>query len=188
MNITKCVFGTTTVILGAILFITGIIPMLKYYEYDKTTCQVTQIDYPKVLPNLNNTDNWEECRCGRRCKAMTPCINIYVKILEEDTIYVAKKNVESVRDKCTFYHRLCKDNENIINLYKDLEEANNIYNEYNNEYNNKTITCYYSNNSVVLENDYNWTILIIFSVFTGCCLCCFIYTLCDKEDESTSVP
>jgi hypothetical protein len=177
MNTPKCVFGTVTVILGAIVFITGIIPMLKYYDYDKTTCQVTQIDYPKVLPNINYTDNWKECRCGRRCSAMTPCINIYVKILEEDTIYLAKKDVDSIKKKCTFYHRLCKDNDNILNLYKDLEEAKDIYNKYN----NKTINCYYSNNSVVLENNYDWTILIVLSGFTGVCLCCFICSLCDKD-------
>ena len=74
----KCVFVTVTAILCAILFIAGIIPMLKYYDYDKATCLVTQIDYPQVLPNVNHTDNWDECRCGRSCKTLSPCINLYV--------------------------------------------------------------------------------------------------------------
>tara|TARA_B110000495_G_C22672745_1_gene397511 strand:+ start:46 stop:621 length:576 start_codon:yes stop_codon:yes gene_type:complete len=175
----KCVFVTVTAILCAILFIAGIIPMLKYYDYDKAICLVTQIDYPQVLPNVNHTDNWDECRCGRSCKTLSPCINLYVKILKdtnttnESNHYLAKKDVYSIRDKCTFYNRSCKDNENILNLYKDLDEAKTIYNEYN----NKTIKCYYNNNSVVLKNNHSWTIIIIFSILiiiTGvaACFCC----------------
>jgi len=172
-----------------IYFAVSIIPLMNYDDYSKiTTCKVTAVIHPTELPSLNNTNNWKECSCGKRCKSWSPCIDIYVS-LDSNNIYKTKQDINNIGNECTIYNQKCKDGENILEIQKSLTEAQHIYDYYN----NNTITCYqnkFNNNIIILNNEYNFNTLIVFGIcialFT---LCCLFYMVCsgDKKTYSTQV-
>ena len=187
-NEKACCFGLSSIVCYLIDFTVSILPLMRYNEFSETTCNVTSVDYPTELPLLNNTNHWKRCKCARSCKSWTPCIDIYV-IVEDNPkiIYKAKENVNNIKNDCTFYNKKCGDNEDVIHLRDDLMEAKNTYNKY---YNN-TIKCYQDpiSNIVILNNDYNWTTLIVLSVLIGLFTCFCVFCLVDiyKPDNRSDV-
>ena len=172
-----CITGFT-IMWYFIYFTVSILPLMKYNEFSVTTCNVTSVDYPTELPTYNNTNNWKQCRCGKKCKSWTPCINVYAtKNDNPQIIYKTKENVNNIRNDCTFYNHKCEDGEDILKVQNALIEAKNTYNRYH----DKTITCYQTpfSDIVILNNNFNWNTLIalgvIVGIFTCLCMCSLVH-------------
>ena len=165
------------------VFIVVVVPLLKYIEYNETLCDVKKITYPQNIPTPSNKDNWEECDCGFYCVSYTACTNLYVSLRDynESKIYVVKKDRDNTKSPCTFYNKDCSDNENVLELYNEIEKATAIFDEYFNQ----TIGCYYSSqdDQVVLYNEYDWLVLIL-SCVGIILLILFIIKVCLCENEN----
>ena len=162
---------------------------MDYKDYHEHDCNITKINYPKNLPTKNNSFGWKHCKCGRGCdKAYTPCIQMFSDIDTNIMIQDRYFSDYNSNNECTFYERICKNGEDIIEVQEKLEEAKKIYDNYF----NKTIKCYYNNekNEIFLDMSLNKTTfitLITIICFTIGLLCtiiqCLIYC-CDENYES----
>jgi len=192
----KCICGTLACIFLCVFLIAGILPLMKYNEYEEYSCEVMDVRYPTELPIIDNATNWAECDCGRSCKSWSTCIDIDVGIINpnyssnkyiNNKIYTAKDNIESIHDKCTFHNSKCKNGENIFELNESLLEAQKTFNKYN----NNTIECFYDKNRdiVLINNNYDYIILIVMgslTLFVCICFACTFNCKCEKKNSSTS--
>ena len=173
----KCIWAALAILSWFIFLIVCILPYLDYISYTKSECIVTHIDYPTELPNNTNQEFWTDCKCGRSCHTLTPCITIYGFVNNNNTIYKFKDSPNNKHLDCTFQEQKCPEGENIVDRQNVLIAAKNTFEEYN----NKTVSCYleHSKNLVVLNNDYNYNYLIAFSVISIIMTCiCSCYICC----------
>lgn len=154
----------------SIVFIT-LISLDISIKYEKTTCQVLDVQKPKVCPS-SNMDHWTKCSCGSRCKSYNPCVNLRVITDINDEIYDLKET-QNKNTPCTFFKKECIDHSG-SDFNNKLEYANNTYNKYI----NTTMSCYFSNdeNFVFIEKEYivHYIMLGLFVIgLIVCCLCEF---------------
>lgn len=171
-------------IVSVMLFIVLVaIPVANYELFRETTCNVTRVDYPTTLPDINydvdtaNQDDldWVECDCGRRCLSWTPCIRIY----EEDTLIRETVYPISFRySDCSFNNYSCPQGEDIRLINQTLINAMELAQSYIG-FNG---TCYETEDGqfIALENNLNLAnviglsvVLFIMLILTGfACISC----------------
>lgn len=153
-----------------------LMPLGDYYEYEKTECYITRVDYPTKIPLLNDTSNWIKCDCGKYCTSWYPCVKLYAEI--KDDLYLKKNYYDSKNDACTFYERTCLDGENAQHLITYLNNAESL----NEKYLNKNTTCFYDDSLkyIFLEKQIDYSALIFVSIFLGIIL---IYIFCALHYE-----
>ena len=117
--------------------------LIDYFDnenYHPTNCTTQKIEYPTSY--INNT-HWDRCRCGKKCKSLSPVISIYVNIENNNETYLLNKNY--IKNDYTFHNQTCLDGNKSGYIDIFLDDAKNIYNEYN----NKTFTCYFNEKKIV---------------------------------------
>jgi len=154
--------------LSIMLFIIFVIlPVVNYELLQETTCNVTRVDYPTTLPDMNyevdtahvNDQDWVECDCGRRCMSWTPCIRIY----QEDTLIREQVSPVSISHQtCSFSNYSCPNAEDIRLINQTLTEAIELAQSYIG-YNG---TCYETGDGqfIALVNELDLGNIIGFSV------------------------
>ena len=64
-----------------ISFLFSLISISNYYDHEEASCKITHL-YPEQNITIdlnyitNNSDNWVDCDCGRRCRSTTYCTKI----------------------------------------------------------------------------------------------------------------
>ena len=173
-----------SIVLGFVTFLFGIgcviyiaLPLIKYHELEEHDCKVAEVTYPLQMYSNNYTDHWIECDCGKYCKAVTPCVNVYVTIENSTKKYLAYNNYLTYSKKCTFYKYSCKNGENILKVYEEFENAKLIAQSYF----NKSLTCYSDSNKneVYLNNNIDLAIMVCIGLLfcICCCLTCCVYKI-----------
>ena len=87
-------------------------PLIKYKDFYPIECNITKVDYPITYPTTSNTDNWEECDCGKRCMSWSPCLSLYSDINPDVIIHTSLLDYKSI-DTCTFHDENRRDGENL---------------------------------------------------------------------------
>lgn len=119
-------------------------------DLQKKKCFINNINYPERIPT-ESKNNWLYCHKGYRS-----CVNLYSR---------NRRLINTPRtddQKCTFVSEIC----NKIQYEKQLDEAKKIFNEYI----NKTIPCFYDedSNNYYIEKDYSHLgEIIVFGILTG---------------------
>lgn len=133
------------VISSFIVFLIIIFNYMTYDDYKLNSCNVKYIDYPLVSPQVNDSF-WDICKCGRRCEAYSPIINVYVNIINHTNYtYLLKNDIE---DKYTFFNKSCSKGYKVNSINIFLNNAKLLYNRYS----NKTIDCYFDGNHVLIRS------------------------------------
>ena len=158
-----------------IIFLLSIITIPAYiYPYfyganfEKSTCYISEINYPTTTPTFDNYSNWEKCNCGKKCTSYSPCI----KLFTNSSLLIYDKYPRDSKIECTFHEEICKDGEDIRNIETYLEESQNIYDQYI----NTTIDCYIDTqkNNAYIDLDTSLSITIVCLTFIGLLVTCCI--------------
>ena len=169
-----CFWGCLA-IAGIVSIITGISihsSYLSYEGYDTKQCLVTQVNYPK---NYSSKYLWGQCRCGKRCYAYNPIIQIFVNITHNNFTdnYLLYYNLDN--KGFTFFNTSCRDGKHPN--YIDVALTNAQY--YNHFFLNRTLICYFndeSDNPILYKIDYlhntlNYICFVVIGCSSLCCLC-----------------
>ena len=130
-----------------------------------TECHVKNINYPTMLPNETNTENWIKCDCGKRCWAWYPTVTLFLEVEGNEGIYQGVKDKHSSK-KYTFGKTDCRSGENVVYTQQYLRDAIELAESYK----NKTIDCYFDNSYAYLS--YDLDLVIIIFIFVLCFMCC----------------
>ena len=175
------IFTTIQIIIISGLFAIVLVPLLSYYEFNEAQCNITNIEYPSVLPSSNNTNNWKSCDCGKGCTTWTPCIKLYSSINPNVVIQKDFYKENNNGDECTFYDKKCNDGEDIIVTQQKLIDSIELFKKYN----DSNVKCFFNNEKteIYLNRQFNIDVLIILLIgFSITCCCCsiqiFIYYDC----------
>lgn len=148
------------------LFIVSLITICNYMTYDDFklySCNVKYINYPLVSPQINDSF-WDVCKCGRRCEAYSPIVNIYVNVINHTNYtYLVKQDIEY---RYTFFNKSCSKGYKVNSINIFLNNAKSIYNKYS----NKTIDCYFDGNTVLIDsiNIFEMALTIIGFIIVSC--------------------
>jgi hypothetical protein len=176
-------------IFGFALFIgLVIVPIVKLNKYELTNCNIDSINYPIKLPTRNDSTLWEICDCGRLCESLSPCLQIYVNIENNNNcILLQRSSINRLNDldKCTIKDTKCEngiyamsDRLNSIEIeaykYINLKEKNQSIDCYSNSYKNVA----YLNNEFPIESIKEGSLpfflgVIILIIYTILYLCIF---------------
>ena len=163
-----CAFTCLSISLLVVILVSiplFILPIVAYYDYSEHECNITNVIYPTTMP-YNITDNWASCDCGRRCESIAPCVKLYSEAfpnkLIKNRIFVDKHS------SCTFIDKNCKNGENPITMYDNLQNAITKAESYINQ----TTTCYYNSqvDEIYLDNniDLIWKLIVVSLLAIGC--------------------
>lgn len=160
----KWTLNVLYLVITAIAFI-GFTYNLSYYfnfnHYFETQCLIKNITYPSTL-NAVDGDLWQRCRCGDNCYIERPCIRLYTTQLDSDEIFedYIKYDVQDKNRHCTFYEHKCKDGDEPGKREEYLAQSLEIVENYR----NKIVTCYRTNNNqsaIFLEFDIDNSYILI---------------------------
>ena len=167
-----------SVFMGLIIFIvafvtvpTYVIPYFEGLELEEISCYVDNISYPISNPTFDNYDNWKECDCGKRCISYSPCIKLFTNNTFIHYTYPTSK------DECSFHEEKCPSGEDIRNIEKYLNEANQTFYEYI----HTNHSCYINRetNEIYLNKNTSFTDMLVSLIFLGlfviCCCSVVIY-------------
>lgn len=158
----------------------SIIPLVNYYNLEEEICHTSNVEYPTELPTFNNTDNWIECDCGKKCISWTPCIKIYINT--SDYLILDNYNDDNY---CTFTNYSCPLNENVQYLIQELQETNQLADNYI----NSSFPCYYNifSGEYSINNEKNdfiiYLILSITVIMILVLLTLLITRKCEKDNN-----
>lgn len=116
----------------------AIIPLNNFYNLELQQCNVTKVEYPTSLPTADDSSNWVECDCGRRCISWSPCTKIYTN--NDNTTYMLENIYSYSNDDCTLSEPNCFESEDVIVLQEELRLAIARAESYV----NATIPCFYN--------------------------------------------
>ena len=192
---TECCIGIWAV--GLTLAIVWMMSVYVGYSiitnYYSEQCIISGVITATEIPRSNNTDNWVDCNCGKRCVTKTPCEQLIVDIPNGDSGVTAQKHSISERSdgsKCTNREDYCPNewdtNGRMVTSQNNVQKYIDMMN------NNETIKCYVNNDRTVavLNNDINMAAVIGSAVLVGVCgMCllgwCYSYNHVEKSKDKT---
>lgn len=154
---------------GLIWFLSVITGFAIINNYTEEDCIIIDVVTPQQLPMANNTNNWIDCDCGKRCTTKTPCEKIILNIPDGSSNVVAQKHTISEKSngkECTFKRGDCDE----WGLYDRMIASQNSIKKYSDmKKNNESIKCYVNEdkNEAFLGNDIDMTQVIASSVLFG---------------------
>ena len=165
----KLICGSTFA--ATIIFIPLIYGICDAYRYDYYNCNITTIKYPNRSIYLNDT-NWDRCSCGKNCSSYNPTIDIYATIKNVTNSSLLVRSSSKINH--TFFNSSCPKIFNHYTIELHLNNSKYIYNKYI----NNTISCYYYNNNIYLDDKTIDFELMIVLICMLCLLWCFAFYCC----------
>ena len=156
---------------ATIIFIPLIYGICDAYRYDYYNCNITTIKYPNRSIYLNDT-NWDRCSCGKNCSSYNPTIDIYATIKNVTNSSLLVRSSSKINH--TFFNSSCPKIFNHYTIELHLNNSKYIYNKYI----NNTISCYYYNNNIYLDDKTIDLELIIVLICILCLLWCCSFCCC----------
>ena len=168
MCFTICIIVVLMVMIPYIFVPAGV-----FEEYHQRVCKVENIVYPTDIPDHGNTTGWARCDCGKRCLSWSPCVQIYTNVSDEA---ILRQKFYDTMGECSFHDDYCPNGEDIRNIRLMLDEAREIFEQYD----NRTLNCYYNDDVdyIFMEMSWNWELtaafltLIVFFISMIICVNC----------------
>ena len=163
------IWGSSSVIAG-LWMMSVLVGFYTIEQYTEDNCNIVNVISPTSIPMSNNTRDWVDCNCGKRCSSKTPCEQIYVDIpdgVKNKLIFKHTISEKSDGSECTFRNKQCS---NEWDTYSRMISSKNHIQKYKNMMqNNQTITCWINSdkNEAYLDNDIDMTQVVASTILFG---------------------